>query len=192
MPNYRRAYVPGGSFFFTLVSDRRAPIFRDPPGRPLLGSVIRRAQLKWPVTINAIVLLPEHLHAIWSLPSGDTRYSARWGWIKKEFTKEWLALGGLEQPVSTGREQEGRRGVWQRRFWEHTLESEDDFERHFDYIHYNPVKHRHVRCPRDWLWSSFHRWVTAGVYPADWACGNRGPLNFSDIEDSVGEPTEDG
>jgi putative transposase len=114
------------------------------------------------------------------------------GMDQKEFTKEWLALGGLEQPVSTGRAQEGRRGVWQRRFWEHTLESEDDFERHFDYIHYNPVKHRHVRCPRDWPWSSFHRWVTAGVYPADWACGVRGPLYFSDIADSVGEPTEDG
>jgi putative transposase len=192
MPNYRRAHVPGGSFFFTLVSDRRAPIFRDPPSRLLLGSMIRRAQLKWPVTINAIVLLPEHLHAIWSLPSGDTRYSTRWGWIKKEFTKEWLALGGIEQPVSAGREHEGRRGVWQRRFWEHTLESEDDFERHFDYIHYDPVKHGYVRCPRDWPWSSFHLWVTAGVYPADWACWNRGPLKFSDIEDSVGEPTEDG
>ena len=125
-----------------------APIFRDPPGRPLLGSMVRRAQLKWPVTINAIVLLPEHLHTIWSLPSGDSEYSGRWGWIKKEFTKEWLALGGVEQPVSAGREHEGRRGVWQRRFWEHTLESEDDFERHFDYIHYNPVKHGHVRCPR--------------------------------------------
>jgi putative transposase len=139
MPNDRRAYVPGGSFFFTLVTDRRAPLFCGRPGRPLIGSMLRRAQLKLPFTINAIVLLPEHLHAIWSLPSGDTAYSARWGWIKKEFSKVWLELGGAEQPVSAGRERERRRGVWQRRFWEHTLESEDDFERNFDYIHYNTV-----------------------------------------------------
>ncbi len=194
MPNYRRAYVPGGSFFFTLVTDRRAPLFGNKgnkPGRLLLGSLLRRVQLQRPFTINAVVLLPEHLHAIWSLPSGDTEYSARWGWIKKEFTKQWLALGGAEQPVSAGRERERQRGVWQRRFWEHTLESEDDFERHFDYIHYNPVKHGHVRCPRDWPWSSFHRWMRVGVYPADWACSHREPLNFRDIEDSVGEPNED-
>ncbi len=100
MPNYRRAYVPGGSFFFTLVTDRRAPLFGNKPGRLLLGTLLRRVQLLRPFTINAVVLLPEHLHAIWSLPSGDTEYSARWGWIKKEFTKQWLALGGAEQPVS--------------------------------------------------------------------------------------------
>jgi putative transposase len=136
------------------------------------------------------VLLPEHLHAIWSLPLGDTEYSTRWAWIKKEFTKEWLALGGSEQSISAGGQREGRRGVWQRRFWEHTLESEDDFERHFDYVHYNPVKHEHLRCPRDWQWSSFHRWVSAGVYSADWACSQDPPLDFRDIEESVGEPSD--
>lgn len=99
--------------------------------------------------------------------------------------------GRFRATGSAGREHERRRGVWQRRFWEHTLESEDDFERHFDYIHYNPVKHGHVRCPRDWPWSSFHRWVQIGVYPADWACSHHGQLDFRDIEDSVGEPTED-
>lgn len=190
MPNYRRACVPGGSFFFTLVCEQRVPLFADARARRLLGSVLRRAQSNWPFTINAIVLLPDHLHAIWSLPSGDTAYSARWGWIKKEFTQGWLDLGGDEQRVSSGGKREGRRGVWQRRFWEHTLESEDDFERHFDYIHYNAVKHKLVRCPRDWKSSSFHRWVDAGVYPADWACANRAPPDFRDIEDSVGEPED--
>ena len=102
MPNYRRAYVPGGSFFFTLVTHRRAPLFAEARGRTLLGSMFRRCLLKWPFTLNSLVLLPEHLHAIWSLPAGDAEYPKRWGWIKKEFTKEWLAAGG-------------RRGAGQRR-----------------------------------------------------------------------------
>jgi putative transposase len=188
MPNWRRAHVPGGTFFFTLVTDRRANILRDSPGRPLLGSMLRRCQLRWPFTLNAIVLLPDHLHAIWSLPPGDTAYPKRWGWIKKEFTKWWLQLGGTEQSVSPGRERDGRRGVWQPKYWEHTIEDETDFEQHFDYIHYNPVKHGHVRCPREWPWSSFHRWVDAGVYDRHWACGSdHQKPDFKDIEDTIGE-----
>ena len=188
MPNWRRVHVPGGSFFFTVVTDRRARFLVDLPARPLLGSLIRRCQLKWPFTINALVLLPDHLHAIWSLPPGDEEYSKRWGWIKKEFTKNWLALGGREQIQTDGRKRDRRRGVWQPKFWEHTLETDEDFERHFDYVHYNPVKHGLVRCPRDWPWSSFHHWVSAGVYPDHWACwDDGGPLDFGDIEGTVGE-----
>jgi putative transposase len=188
-PNFRRAHVPGGSFFFTLVTDRRTPLFAEPRARLLLGSAIRRCLVKWPFQINAIVLLPEHLHAIWTLPPGDDLYASRWGWIKKEFTKAWMQIGCSEQLVSKGRERERRRGVWQPRYWEHTLEDEDDFERHFDYIHYNPVKHGHVKCPRDWPWSSFHRWVAASVYSDHWACSHNGfTMDFSDIEDRVGEP----
>ncbi len=93
MPNWRRAHVPGGSFFFTIVSDRRARFLTGIPARPMLGSIIRRCRMKWPFTINALVLFHDHLHAIWSLPPGDKAYSTRWGWIKKEFTKNWLALG---------------------------------------------------------------------------------------------------
>jgi putative transposase len=189
MPNYRRAYVPGGSFFFTLVTYERVPVFADDRGRRFLGDLLRAAKVRWPFTINALVLLPEHLHAIWSLPSGDTAYSTRWAWIKKEFTKEWLKLGGAEKSVTAGDRRERRRGVWQGRFWEHTLESEDDFDRHFDYVHYNPVRHNLVRFPRDWPWSSFHRWVRAGVYPEDWACSQE-VRDFRDIEESVGEPSD--
>jgi len=187
MPNFRRAWVPGGSFFFTVVTDRRRPLFSDAEARRLLGEKIRACQAEWPFTINAIVLLPDHLHAIWSLPPGDDAYPTRWAWIKKEFTKAWLANGGAETVISAGRSREERRGVWQPRFWEHTLESEDDFERHFDYIHYNPRKHGYVACPADWPSSSFHRWVAAGVYPPDWACTSRDDLNFDDIADSVGD-----
>ena len=188
MPNWRRAHVPGGSFFFTVVTDRRARFLTNLPARPLLGSIIRRCLLKWPFTLNAIVLLPDHLHAIWSLPPGDTAYPKRWGWIKKEFTKAWLTLGGCEQQQTDGRIRDGRRGVWQPKYWEHTLNDEHDFERHFDYIHYNPVKHGLVKCPRDWPWLSFHRWVRAGVYPEYWACWQDGrELDFNDIEQTVGE-----
>ncbi len=186
MPDYRRAFVPGGTFFFTLVTDQRRPLFQQESARSLLGQVIRECQQRWPFTINAIVLLPEHLHSIWSLPSGDSDYSKRWGWIKKEFTKRWLDAGATESKISTSRKLERRRGVWQPRFWEHTIE---DFERHFDYIHYNPVKHGHVRRPNDWPYSSFHRWVAAGVYVRHWASWSDAErvLSFDDISDSVGE-----
>lgn len=134
------------------------------------------------------MLLPDHLHAIWTLPPGDEDYSKRWAWIKKEFTKAWLAMGGTEQPQSLGRLHDGRRGVWQPKFWEHTLEDEDDFERHFDYVHYNPVKHGLVQYPYQWPWSTFHRWVKAGVYSRDWGCceGAKG-FDFKDVRDTVGE-----
>lgn len=188
MPNYRRAWVPGGSFFFTLVVHRRRPLFESEVARNILGSVVRRCQLRWPMTINALVLLPDHLHAIWSLPSGDSDYPKRWGWIKKEFTKAWLGIGGKELEISAGRSRERRRGIWQPRFWEHTLEDMEDFERHFDYIHFNAVKHKYVTCPKDWPHSSFQRWVRYGVYPLNWACSQQRQPDFSIIEDSVGEP----
>jgi putative transposase len=187
MPNFRRAWVPGGSFFFTVVTDRRRRLFSSERARCLLGEKLRACQAAWPFTINAIVLLPDHLHAIWSLPSGDAAYPARWAWVKKEFTKAWLAGGGSELSISSARSKEERRGVWQPRFWEHTLESDHDFDRHFDYVHYNAVKHGYVACPSAWPHSSFHRWVREGVYPADWACTDGGPLNFDDIADSVGD-----
>jgi len=169
MSEYLRAYVPGGTFFFTVVTERRAALFSRPTARCLLGSVLRRCLLRWPARVAAIVLLPDHLHTIWTLPGGDANFSARWGWIKKEFTKDWLALGGREQPRPGSRRRERRRGVWQRRFWEHTIRDEQDWEAHFHYIHYNPVKHGVANSPREWQWSSFHRWVRVGVYPPDWA-----------------------
>jgi putative transposase len=166
------------------------PLFSDARACRMLGSLLRRARRRWPFTIDAMVLLPEHLHAIWSLPPGDTAYAMRWGWIKKEFSKAWLEIGGVERSVTSGESRQSRRGVWQTRFWEHTIQSEDDFERHFDYVHYNPVRHGLARCPRDWARSSFHRWVRAGVYPIDWGCELRQPLDFRDLEGSTGEPVD--
>ncbi len=187
MPNWRRAHVPGGSFFFTVVTDSRAPIFRSEVARTILGGCIRLCRETWPFEINAIVLLPDHLHTIWSLPPGDDGYSKRWAWIKKEFTKQWIAIDGEENQVSIGKRRDGRRGVWQTKFWEHTLESEVDFEQHFDYVHFNPVKHGLVSRPQDWAWSSFHRWVRLGVYPPNWAGGQSAFNGFREIEQTVGE-----
>ncbi|HLA84883.1 MAG TPA: transposase [Thermoguttaceae bacterium] len=169
MSDYRRAYVPGGTFFFTVVTDGRRKLFEDAHAREILGDVMRQAINRFPTKIVAIVLLPDHLHTIWTLPPADADFSTRWAWIKKEFTKNWIAYGGRERPLPLSRQRERRHGVWQRRFWEHSITNEDDLEAHFDYIHYNPVKHGWVASPRDWPWSSFHRWVVAGHYSPDWS-----------------------
>jgi putative transposase len=129
-----------------------------------------------------MVLLPEHLHTIWTLPREDNDYSRRWGWIKKEFTKAWLTLGEPEVKVTASKRGDRRHGVWQRRFWEHVLRDDNDFERHCDYIHYNPVKHSLVRCPRYWPYSSFHRFVKVGDYDLDWGCSDRAVPQFEDLD----------
>lgn len=187
MSHFRRAYVPGGSFFFTVITERRAPILCTETARYYLRLILQDCRQRWPFRIDALVLLNDHLHAIWTLPPGDTDYSKRWGWIKKEFTKAWLAADGGEQPRSSSRLHQRRRGVWQRRFWEHTLRDEQDFERHCDYIHYNPIKHRLVECPRDWPFSSFHRWVAQGAYTIDWGCQTQGLIDFDDLDTTAME-----
>lgn len=168
MSDYRRYFVAGGTYFFTAVTDGRASLFADASARSLLGSVFRRCILRQPMSVLAIVLLPDHLHCLWALPRGDSAYSERWRWLKAEFTRKWLALGGLEQPTGDARRRERRWGVWQRRFWEHTIRDEADLEQHADYIHFNPVRHNLVSRPCDWPWSSFHRWVALGHYPVNW------------------------
>lgn len=189
MPYHRRFYLPGGSFFFTVVTDRRRRFLTDAHARELLRKAIQSCRAERPFRILAMVLLPDHLHAIWTLPPGDSDYSARWGIIKATFTKAWLSAGGSATKPSAARLKERWQGVWQPRFWEHTLRDETDLERHLDYIHYNPVKHGLVRCPYEWPWSSFHRWVRFGQYEPNWACGlhEAERFKFDDIANSVGE-----
>ena len=187
MSNYRRAHIPGGTYFFTVKTENNAPIFADRDNALLLGQVIREAKQRWPFEVNAMVLLPDHLHAIWSLPQEDDDYPTRLGWLKKEFTKRYLGQGGNEQHTSASRKRYRRRGVWQRRYWEHTIEDEEDFDAHFDYVHWNPVKHKYVRCPGDWPHSSFHRWVAAGVYDIHWGCGQRVPTSLVNPDRDFGE-----
>ncbi len=191
MPDYRRFFVAGGTYFFTVVTYRRRRLFEHRKPRQILGATIRECRAMWPFAVDALVLLPDHLHAIWSLPSGDSNYPARWSFIKKTFTQNYLADGGHDRRVSDGRHLERRRGIWQPRYWEHTIEDEDDFMRHLDYTHYNPVKHGLVSCPADWGPSTFHRWVKAGVYPPDWACGDHPPPRFPLSCNEYGEPVLD-
>jgi putative transposase len=184
MTNWRRAQVPGGTFFFTLVTEDRASILTTPLARSVLREVTLECRRRWPFDIEAVVLMPDHLHTVWRMPEGDSDYSKRWGWLKKEFTKRWLAGGGTERPVSKSRGGNRRHGVWQRRFWEHVIRDELDLGRHLDYVHYNPVKHGLVERVIDWPWSSFHRFVHEGRYPPDWGCG---AMDFDVLGDSVGD-----
>lgn len=168
MSNYRRYFVPGGTFFFTVVTAHRMELFSGSRARRLLGDAMRRCFKDRPVEVVAMVLLPDHVHCLWSLPRGEDDYSTRWRAIKSDFTRHWRASGGREQPTSRSQWREGRRGVWQRRFWEHTIRDEEDLERHADYIHYNPVKHKLAASPGEWPWSTFRRWVQLGQYPPGW------------------------
>ena len=187
MADYRRCYIPGGSFFFTVVTEWRAAILGDDLTRDLLRAACRDVRQLWTFRIDAMVMLRDHVHAIWTLPPDDADYSKRWGAIKKHFTQSWLAAGGAEQARSPSRERYRRRGVWQRRFWEHTLRDENDYVRHFDYLHFNPVKHGLVDSARDWPYSSFHSWVERGIYDPHWGCRGEARLEFADLSGTTGE-----
>jgi putative transposase len=130
-----------------------------------LREVFRQTRRDHPFTIEAIVVLPDHCHYLWRLPPDDDDFPTRWRLLKARFSK-CIAPG---ERISTSRRREGERGAWQRRYWEHVIRDEPDYLRHMDYIHYNPVKHGYVQLVKDWPYSSFHRWVERGVYPADWA-----------------------
>lgn len=174
MPNFTRSVSPGGTFFFTLVTENRARLFDEEQARTILGNAIRVARGKRPFELDSIVLLPDHLHLILTLPSRDADFSTRLASIKAAFTHEFLASGGIEQPRSESRVSERRRGVWQRWFWEHLIRDENDLHRHRDYIHYNPVKHGLTQCPHDWTFSSFDRHAHAMHYEQDWCCSCKG------------------
>jgi putative transposase len=163
MSRYRRPTIEGGRFFFTLaLTDRSSELLVHHIDR--LREIYRAVQLRLPFETNAICILPDHLHAIWALPPRDTDFASRWSQIKSGFSR------GLGPAQLRSRSQLRRRetGIWQRRFWEHAIRDDVDFERHVDYIHYNPVKHGYVTRVCDWPYSSFHRYVKNGLLPADW------------------------
>jgi putative transposase len=162
MPDYRRARVPGASYFFTVVTHRRRPLFVEPANVQLLRTAFRKTLQQHPFRIDAMVVLPDHLHAIWTLPAGDDGFPHRWRLIKSHFSR-CLQLPATRHPI-----RDHERNLWQRCFWEHRLRDDDDFRRHVDYIHYNPVKHGLTQTPAEWPYSSFRRAVSRGDYPADW------------------------
>ncbi len=163
MSRYRRLRIEGGAFFFTLaLADR---------GSDLLVRHIERLRRAYvgvekqrPFETIAICILPDHIHALWQLPQSDADYARRWSFIKSGFSR------GLSAATrSTSKIVKREKGIWQRRYWEHAIRDDVDLERHVDYIHYNPVKHGLVPKVADWPFSSFHRYVTKGILPADWA-----------------------
>ncbi|HET7315281.1 REP-associated tyrosine transposase [Salinisphaera sp.] len=157
---YRRNYVVGGCYFFTVVTAGRRPWLGKARHVDLLRAAFRNVRSRHPFAIEAMVVLPDHLHAIWTLPPADGDYSLRWRLIKSDVSRR---IGSVKR-------------LWQPRFWEHTIRDEIDFTRHMDYIHYNPVKHGLAAAPYEWPHSSFAHCVRQGHYLPDW--GRAGPPNI--------------
>jgi putative transposase len=171
MVGYRRNRVQGGTYFFTVtLADRRSRALVD--HIDALREAFRQARRERPFEIDAVVILPDHLHAILTLPKGEADFSGRWRRIKGHFSTRMIDAG-----VEIKRHENGELALWQRRYREHTIRDEGDFERHVDYIHFNPVKHRLVKHVRDWPHSSFHLYARRGTLPEDWA----GDANEKDI-----------
>jgi putative transposase len=158
MSNYRRSQTAGASYFFTVVTLHRKKILTSDNTITILRDAFRKIKTEKPFEIEAIVILPDHLHCIWNMPEGDADYSNRWREIKKYVTKR----------ITTVRNKRKAGNIWQPRFWEHQIRDQRDWRNHMDYIHFNPVKHGYVNAPVLWQYSSFHKWVKKGAYDPNW------------------------
>ena len=170
MSNYRRLYVPGGTYFFTVVTYNREFLFADDNRVAQLRRSMRVVKAKRPFAVVAGVVLPNHIHCMWTQPKDDANFSSRWQMIKTEFSRHVPATVRMD----------GSKTVWQPRFYEHLIRDDDDFHRHLDYIHYNPVKHGMVTTPAEWPHSSFARFVAMGWYSTHW--GETAPPDVDDME----------
>jgi putative transposase len=176
MTDYRRNRVPGGTYFFTVnLQDRASDLLVRHVS--VLREAVRYTKASTPFHIDAWVVLPEHLHAIWTLPEEDADFTGRWSTIKKLFSRQ-MPKGEFCSP---SRRKRRERGIWQRRFWEHTIRDDRDYAAHMDYVHFNPVRHGLVESAADWKFSSFHHAVAMGLYPSSWA-------GAADMPGVVGEP----
>ena len=163
---YRRANAKGATYFFTVnLADRTSDTLIHHIDD--LGAIINKVKEAHPFSIVAMVVLPEHLHAIWRLPPGDRNFPMRWSLIKAGFSR----LLPNEEYVPPSRAAKRERGIWQRRYWEHQIRDEADVERHVNYIHYNPVKHGHVQKAVDWPHSTLHSYIDRGIVNRNWAGG---------------------
>jgi putative transposase len=170
MSNYRRYHQKGACYFFTVVTYNRCRIFESKSAVELLRSATQAVMNKRKFKIDAMVVLPEHIHCIWQLPENDADYSMRWMLIKKH----------ISTSIDSPKNHRGEKQIWQRRFWEHQIRDDDDYQKHMDYIHYNPVKHGYVKNPAEWRYSSFSKAVTDGLYEANW--GEFEPESISDMD----------
>jgi len=165
MVHYRRNLIPGGTYFLTItLRDRRSTLLVD--HADALRSIVSKVRQALPFTIDAMVVLPDHWHAVWTLPPDDDQYARRIRLIKARFTRHLIATG-----LQISKDERGDYRSWQKRFWEHTIRGDRDFEAHVNYIHINPVKHGLVKRAVDWPHSTIHRYIQNGTLPADWACG---------------------
>jgi len=171
---YRRSQAPGATYFFTVVTHDRKKILCLDENPGLLKRSFEAVRGKHPFTLDAIVLLPDHLHCLWTLPPGDNDYSKRWMLIKSGFTR--TCHDPFKSEYQASRADKREQYVWQRRFWEHQIRNDMDFMRHVEYIHYNPVKHGLATAPIEWRYSSFQRYVKEGKYRADW--GAKDDISF--------------
>jgi putative transposase len=176
MSNYRRAWHPGGTYFFTVNLLQRRQNDLLTRHIDLFRNILRSVRARHPFHIHGWVVLPEHLHCVMELPPGDADFATRWRLIKIEFSK---ALPKTER-LSAVRAARGERGIWQRRYWEHLIRDEMDYQAHMDYVHINPVKHGLVRRVADWPYSTFHELVKTNVYPPDWGGGYDSTLGYDD------------
>ena len=160
---YRRSDVAGGSYFFTVnLLNRQQTLLIDHVD--LLRDIIRKVKYAHPFHIDAMVILPDHLHAIWTLSEDDNDFSTRWSLIKSGFSRG-ITKGEF---INVSRQSKGERGIWQRRFWEHLIRDDNDYARHIDYIHYNPVKHGYVEQASTWVNSSIHQYIQQGIIDNAW------------------------
>jgi putative transposase len=167
MPNYRRAHISGGTYFFTVKTLERQSVLTNDSCRIALRQALTEVRGMHSFEILAWVLLPDHLHTIWRMPENDADFSLRWSLIKQRVTRQ--CADEVSNPAPTRSRITRREGTfWQRRFWEHMIRDDTDLRHHIDYIHYNPVKHGYVSRVGDWPYSTFHRYVSDGVYPKDW------------------------
>lgn len=166
MTEYRRAKFEGATYFFTVNCLQRKANRILVEHIDLLRESFHKVKTDHPFHIDAIVILPDHLHCLWTLPAGDADYKTRWALIKAGFSR------GIpfNENRSQSRMKRGERGIWQRRFWEHVIRDDEDYRRHVDYIHWNPVKHGWVDRVSQWPYSSFYDYVRRGIYPEDWGC----------------------
>ncbi len=167
---YRRAKIPGASYFFTLVTAQRQKLFADLENVNLLREAFRHVRQKRPFVVDAAVILPDHLHCIWTLPQHDADFPTRWRLIKTYFTKHCDKKYRLFP--NRARLKKQQQAVWQHRYWEHCLKDDADFTNHVDYIHYNPVKHRYVERPVDWVHSSIHVYIRRGILSEHWGAAD--------------------
>ncbi|MDW5415615.1 transposase [Iodobacter sp. CM08] len=176
MPYYRRSKISGATYFFTVVTEHRQRILTNPDIRAALRLAITKTRATQPFQIDAWVLLPDHLHCIWTLPETDNNFSNRWRSIKREVSVICGQHYLKPNLLSMRRIKKNNSTLWQPRFWEHLIRNEQDYENHMNYLHFNPVKHGLVNKVADWPWSSFHRMVSQHIYPEDW--GSKNDINI--------------